>query len=234
MTLGDLISKTRDEAASAAPLDLLASASQQQQLLTELGDDLLDHFVQEARAAGCSWAQIGTALGVSKQAAQQRHTPVQRLLGRLRSAVTGAVGGFARFDPMATQVVVLAQEEARRLWHSKIDTEHLLLGLAGLPEGRGARLLTDAGVDLGELRTEIESAAPPGPRPVRGHLPFTPAAKKALELGLRHALNLKHDHYGTEHLLLGLLTDRAEIGGAVLAQHNITLNGVRDSLSRDG
>ena len=128
--------------------------------------------------------------------------------------------------------MVLAQSEARRLRHPKIDTEHLLLAVIGVPEGRGARLLVEAGLDLDAIRAEIEEAAPPGPRPVTGHLRFTPAAKKAIELGLRHALNLSDDHIGTEHLLLGLLTDRAGIGGAVLTRHDITLKSIRDSLGR--
>ena len=233
MTLGDLIIKTREEAASAEPLDLLASAAQQQEALSDIGDQLLDHFVHEAREAGHSWSQIGATLGVSKQAAQQRHTPVQSLLGKLRGALSGVAGGmFTRFTSVARQVVILAQEEARRLRHPKIDTEHLLLGLIGVPEGRAAELLTEAGLDLGELRAEIEAAATPGPSPVSGHVPFTPAAKKAIELSLRHALNLKDDHIGTEHLLLGLLTDRAGIGGAVLTRHDITLQGIRDALGR--
>lgn len=233
MTLDELITRTRAAASGAEPLDLVASAAQQQQFLSDIGDELLDHFVQEARQAGCSWSQIGTALGVSKQAAQQRHTPSQGLLGRLRTAVSGIAGGaFTRFDTAGRQAVVLAQSEARRLQHTEIGTEHLLLGVLGVPEGRGARLLTEAGLDLGELGTEIEQAAAPGPGPVTGHLPFTPAAKKAIELSLRHALNLTDDHIGTEHLLLGLLTDRAGIGGAVLTRHDVTVQGIRDALGR--
>lgn len=232
MTLDDLITRTRDEAAGTEPLDLVASAAQQQQFLSDIGDELLDHFVQEARQAGCSWSQIGSALGVSKQAAQQRHTPSQGLLGRLRTALSGIAGGaFTRFDTAGRQAVVLAQGEARRLQHTEIGTEHLLLGVLGVADGRGARLLTEAGLDLSELRAEIEQAAVPGPRPVTGHVPFTPAAKKAVELSLRHALHLEHDHISTEHLLLGLLTDRAGIGGAVLTRHDITLQRIRDTLA---
>ncbi|MCA1673454.1 MAG: ATP-dependent Clp protease ATP-binding subunit [Actinobacteria bacterium] len=231
MTLGDLIIRTREEAASAEPLDLLASAAQQQQLLSDIGDELLDHFVHEAREAGFSWSQIGATLGVSKQAVQQRHTPAQSLLGKLRSAVSGVAGGmFTRFTSVARQAVILAQDEARRLQHPKIDTEHLLLGLIGVPDGRGAQLLTEAGLDLGELRAEIEAAAGSGPSPVSGRVPFTPAAKKAVELSLRHALHLKDDHIGTEHLLLGLLTDRAGIGGEVLTRHDITVQSIRVAL----
>jgi len=232
MTLDELISQTRDEAASAEPLDLLAAAAQRQQVLSDLGDELLDHFVQGAREAGCSWSQIGTTLGVSKQAAQQRHAPVQSLLSKLRSTVASVAGGvFTRFATPARQAVMLAQDEARRLQHPKMDTEHLLLGVVGVPEGRGAQLLTEAGLDLGALRAEIEAAAPRGPQPVTGHLAFTSAAKKAIELGLRHALNLGHDHIGTEHLLLGLLTDRAGIGGDILTRHDITLEAIREAVS---
>src|ERR1051326_136313 len=122
MNLGDLIIKTREEGAGAEPLDLLASAAQQQQALSDIGDQLLDHFVHEAREAGHSWSQIGATLGVSKQAAQQRHTPAQSLLGKLRGALSGVAGGmFTRFTSVARQVVVLAQDEARRLQHPKND-----------------------------------------------------------------------------------------------------------------
>lgn len=229
MTLDELITSTRSEAASEEPLDLLATAARHQQHLSELGDELLDHFVQAARAAGHSWSQIGTTLGVSKQAAQQRHTPSQGLLGKLRGALAGiAEGAFTRFDTAGRQAVVLAQSEARRLQHPEIGTEHLLLGVLGVPDGRGARLLTEAGLNLGELRAEIEQAAPPGPGPAPRHLAFSPAAKKAIELGLRHAVHLSHDHISTEHLLLGLLTDRAGIGGDILARHDITLQEIRD------
>src|ERR671917_2046432 len=116
MTLEELVTQTRGQAGSSEPLEVLASAARRQQELVALGEKLLDHFVQEARAAGCSWSQIGTALGVTKQAAQQRHSVVRSLLGKFKGGVASAVEGmFTRFTPPARQVVVLAQDEAVRL-----------------------------------------------------------------------------------------------------------------------
>lgn len=236
MTLDELITKTRDEADGDGPLDLLSAAARQQQLLADLGDELLDHFVHEARQAGCSWAQIGAALGVTKQAAQQRHTGGRGLLGRVRSAVSDAAGGlFTRFDPQAREAVVLAQEEARQLGHRKIDTEHVLLGVLGVRGSPATEALRDGEVDFDALRADlVEAAGPATGQRAGGHIPFTGAAKKALELALRQALSLHADHIGTEHLLLGLLTDDSCTAAVVLARHGVTLDPIRDRFRTAG
>ena len=123
MTLDEHITQTRVLAGSAEPLEVLASAARRQQELADLGEKLLDHFVQEARTAGCSWSQIGTALGVTKQAAQQRHSTLRSLIGKFKATVESSLeGAFTRFTGNARRAVVLAQEEARRLCHDHIET----------------------------------------------------------------------------------------------------------------
>jgi ATP-dependent Clp protease ATP-binding subunit ClpC len=124
---------------------------------------------------------------------------------------------FERFTNRARHVVVLAQEEARRLRHNYIGTEHILLGLLGEPEGLASRALTGLGMSLEGTRQEVMDLVGAGKKEPRGHIPFTPRAKKTLELGLREALQLHHTYIGTEHILLGLLKEgEAEGDGAAI------------------
>src|SRR5579871_5480825 len=114
---------------------------------------------------------------------------------------------FERFTNRARHVVVLAQEEARRLDHNYIGTEHLLLGLLGEPESIGGRVLTGIGMSLDGARAEVAAITGKGKRAPSGHIPFTPRAKKILELALREALQLNHNYIGTEHILLGIVRE---------------------------
>ena len=111
---------------------------------------------------------------------------------------------FERFTERARQVVVLAQEEARGLKHNYIGTEHLLLGLLREQEGVAARALESCGVTLAEVRDQVGRIVGYGDEVVTGQIPFTPRAKKVLELALRESLSLGHEYIGTEHLLLAL------------------------------
>src|SRR5450432_4370188 len=130
---------------------------------------------------------------------------------------------FERFTTRARHVVVLAQDESRRLNHNYIGTEHLLLGLLAEPEGVARQALDAVGVSLDQARARVEAAVGPGKKPPRGHIPFTPRAKKVLELGLREALSLRHDYIGTEHLLLGLIRERDGLGARLITQAGIDL-----------
>jgi ATP-dependent Clp protease ATP-binding subunit ClpA len=134
---------------------------------------------------------------------------------------------FERFSPSGRQVIVLAQDEARRFNHNYIGTEHLLLGLLAEPDGVARRALQAAGVTLDDARAGVEAAVGRGKRPPSGHIPFTPSAKKVLELGLREALSLHHDYIGTEHLLLGLVREREGLGARLLTQAGIDLLSLR-------
>jgi ATP-dependent Clp protease ATP-binding subunit ClpA len=127
---------------------------------------------------------------------------------------------FERFTSPARRVVVLAQEEARQLQHNYIGTEHLLLGLiAGEPNGLPARVLQGIGLTLEEARQEVVAIVGRGLATPSGHIPFTPRAKKTLELALREALQLHHNYIGPEHILLGVIREGKGVGAQVMRNH---------------
>ena len=126
---------------------------------------------------------------------------------------------FERFTNYARHAVVLAQEEARRLHHNYIGTEHVLLGLLGEPDGLACRALEGLGMSLEAARNEVTAIVGTGSAAPSGHIPFTPRAKKTLELALREALQLHHNYIGTEHVLLGLVTEGEGVAAQVLKQH---------------
>jgi ATP-dependent Clp protease ATP-binding subunit ClpA len=126
---------------------------------------------------------------------------------------------FERFTNRARHVVVLAQEEARQLKHNYIGTEHILLGLLGEPDGVAGRVLTSFGITREGARDEVSAMVGTGAAKPSGHIPFTPRAKKTLELALREALALHHNHIGTEHILLGLIREGDGVAAQVMKQH---------------
>ncbi len=126
---------------------------------------------------------------------------------------------FERFTNRARHVVVLAQEEARGLQHNYIGTEHILLGLLGEPGGIAAQALDRFGMTLAGTREEVKGIIGIGKGAVSGHIPFTPRAKKTLELALREALQLNHNYIGTEHILLGVIREGEGVGAQVLKEH---------------
>jgi ATP-dependent Clp protease ATP-binding subunit ClpC len=134
---------------------------------------------------------------------------------------------FERFSDRARRVVVLAQEEARLLNHNYIGTEHILLGLVHEPEGVAARALDSLDVKLGRVRQQVEHIIGQGDSSPSGHIPFTPRAKKVLELSLREALQLGHNYIGTEHILLGLLREGEGVACQVLVKLGANLPKVR-------
>jgi ATP-dependent Clp protease ATP-binding subunit ClpC len=127
---------------------------------------------------------------------------------------------FERFTPHARHVVVLAQEEARKLRHNYIGTEHILLGLIAEQDGMASRVLAGFGLSLEGARHEVTAIVHTGKsEPATGHIPFTPRAKKTLELALREALQLQHNYIDTEHILLGVLREGEGVGARVLKEH---------------
>jgi len=126
---------------------------------------------------------------------------------------------FERFTDRARRVVVLAQEEARLLNHNYIGTEHILLGLIHEGEGVAAKALESLGISLEAVRSQVEEIIGQGGSSPSGHIPFTPRAKKVLELSLREALQLGHNYIGTEHILLALLEQ--EDGDGVLSRAGV-------------
>jgi ATP-dependent Clp protease ATP-binding subunit ClpC len=137
---------------------------------------------------------------------------------------------FERFTDRARRVVVLAQEEARLLNHNYIGTEHLLLGLINEGEGLAAKALDSLGVTLEQVRSQVEEMIGVGTATPQGHIPFTPRAKKVLELSLREALQLGHNYIGTEHILLGLLREGEGVAAQVLMKLNLDMQKVRQTV----
>jgi len=138
---------------------------------------------------------------------------------------------FNRFTERARKVVILAKEEARRFNHDYIGTEHILLGLIREGEGVAAAVLQKMGVSLENIRLEIEKLVQPGPTTqIIGDIPFTPRAKKALELAAEEARSLGHNYIGTEHLLLGLIREGEGIASQVLLNLGLDLNAVRNEV----
>src|SRR5919197_6104267 len=134
---------------------------------------------------------------------------------------------FERFTDRARRVVVLAQEESRMLNHDYIGTEHILLGLIHEGEGIAAQAIESLEISLGAVRREIEDVIGRGQAAPTGHIPFTPRAKKVLELSLREALQLKHNYIGTEHILLGVLREGEGVAAQVLVKLGARLDEVR-------
>lgn len=247
--LDQLISSVEDSTDEV--LDRVAAAALLKDRFEQMADDLLDHFVGQARAEGRSWTQIGEALGVTRQAAQQRHGGLlDRLVARLKE------GRFRRFTPRARTAVIEAQSAARDRHHGYIGTEHVLLGLLTRNDDAAARLLAGWGVERSDVERDVvarhanapaggpERQRRPGRRTGRsaradddtgerphvlGHIPFTRPAKKALELALRESMALGNSHIGAEHVLLGLL--RADdMAAELLAARGVTYDRVDAAL----
>ena len=190
----DVIKTVHDE-----PLDQLTDAVLAAEFLGEIADHLIGHFVDQARKSGASWTDIGRCMGVTKQAAQKRFVPKS-------PSDAGALdpnAGFGRFTPRARNVVVVAQNKAHEAGNNEIHTAHLLLALFAEPEGLAVKLLASQGVDADAVAAAV--TLPPRVDDVPALIPFSPAAKKVLELTFRQALRLGHNYIGTEHILLALL-----------------------------
>jgi ATP-dependent Clp protease ATP-binding subunit ClpC len=137
---------------------------------------------------------------------------------------------FERFTDRARNVVVLAQDEARLLNHNYIGTEHILLGLIHEGDGVAAKALDLLGISLAAVRQQVEEIIGRGQQAPSGHIPFTPRAKKVLELSLREALQLGHNYIGTEHILLGLIREGKGVAAQVLVKLGGNLDRVRQQV----
>jgi hypothetical protein len=227
--LDELIGYVRSHEGTA--LDHVSAAVRISEHLGELADHLIGHFVDQARKTGASWTEIGQSMGVTKQAAQKRFVPkassAENLLG---DAFQDHL--FSRFTPRAKRTVTAAMEEAREHRHGFIGTEHLALGLLDQPEALAAKAIWALGVTPEGARQALVAALPPatGDEPASGQVPFTPRAKKVLELALREALHLGHNYIGTEHILLAVLAEEDGIGARALTGLGVTKEGVREWL----
>jgi hypothetical protein len=213
VTLADLVHRVEDRSPGGTALERLVLAVELGGQLALLGDAIVGQFVDGARAEGASWAQIGTILGVSKQAAQQRFVPFEPDL--------------TRWTDRAKRALEQANQEAVRLQHAYVGTEHLLLGITKA-DNLGRRALVALDVDLGALRKAVtgrtgqvaSSADGAGP------LPYTPLARSALGAALREALRLGHNYIGCEHLVLALAGGEG-LAGDVLRDAGVSPDAAR-------
>jgi hypothetical protein len=206
--LDDLINLVTGLHPDGDALEQLTEAVMLSDRLGILADHLIGHFVDQARKAGATWTDIGKSMGVSKQAAQKRFVPK-------------ADGLFSRFTDRAQHVIIAAQEEARSAGHDYLGTEHLVLGLLSEPQALAAQALADQGITPEQLRAAMKVVLGPPTDSVPEHIPFTPRAKKVLELSVREALRLGHNFIGTEHLLLAVLAEE-DVGAKVLLALGVT------------
>lgn len=220
ISLADLIARL-DEELPDSDADALARISEAQlrnQTLVDLGDQLVDHYVGKAKQAGASWSEIGEAIGVTKQAAQQRHAPTP----------------FERFTDLNRHSIVLAQEAARTHKHDFIGTEHLLLGLLGEPRGLAYEVLVAKTESEQRIRDAIGEAMPPdGKKAPRGHIAFRPESKEAIEQALRASADLGHDRVGTEHSLLGLIRAEESPAARILRDLGFTSDELRETVKTE-
>jgi Clp amino terminal domain, pathogenicity island component len=212
LNVGDLIATIENDLPSGDVLAKITEAQVRAHTLNGLGDQLVGHYVAKAKQDGASWTDIGDAIGVSKQAAQQKWVPQT----------------FEHFTNRARHAVVLSQEAARAHRHSFIGTEHILLGLLGEPEGLAYQLLVaKAGSEEAVRQAVEERLEPGGKKALRGHIAFSPEGKQALEESIREGAALGHDFVGTEHMLLGLLNVGEGIAAAALGALGMELESTR-------
>lgn len=214
-TLSALIEDVEQRSPSREPLDLLATAAAAVTEVTEAADALLSHFVDRTRRAGHSWTEIGTALGVTKQAVQKRFTSEEKRNPRGWESFTDRVRAVASTHAFAA---------AGELGHNYVGTEHLLLAMWGEPEGLAAKALLKHGLTRDQVVEAIDARVARG---TQGRGGFTPRAWVAIENSSKVALEMGHSHVGTEHLLLSLLTGVGGLADEILRDHDVTDDRVR-------
>jgi hypothetical protein len=209
---------------AGSPLERLSAASQLAGRLRARGDELLDHFVDAARASGSSWTEIGGALGTSKQAAQQR-------FGALGNSPTGQTP-FGLIGA-AAEALSAAETHARELGHHYVRPEHLILALAEQPEELSGRVLAELGVTARAVRAEIEQRLGSGPARPTGTLGVAPQTKRLLELARAIAKSLGHRCPRSEHVLLAAISPKLHSPAAsLLAECGAEPAQVRDLVTR--
>jgi ClpA/ClpB-like protein len=218
ISLADLIARLDGELPDASDLARISEAHLRAQTLSDLGDQLVGHYVGQAKRAGASWSEIGDAIGVSKQAAQQRHAPA----------------AFERFTDLNRHSIVLAQEAARTHKHDFIGTEHLLLGLLGEPRGLAYKVLVAKTGSERRLRDAIEAELPPaGKKAPRGHIAFRPESKTVIDHAQHAAADLGQDWVGTEHTLLGLIRAEESPAAQILRHLGFTSDELHQTVTAE-
>ncbi|GIF13555.1 Clp protease N-terminal domain-containing protein [Actinoplanes teichomyceticus] len=207
-----------------APLDRLSDAVLLADHLGELADHLIGHFVDQARRSGASWTEIGRSMGVSKQAAQKRFVPKEKL---------DPSQGFHRFGQLARNAIVASMNQAKTHGNDEITPAHLVLGLLEQPDCLAVRAITAQGLSIETVRARVSAALPAPAAQVPQLVPYDARSRKALELTFREALRLGHDDIGTGHVLLALLEEE-EPGAGVLHGLGLTKTAVEQVLAAAG
>jgi len=223
--LDDLIDYINAQHPAGDPLARLSDAVLAAHRLGEVADQLIGHYVDQARRSGATWSAIGEAMGVTKQAAQKRFAADLPGLGRGELPLD-------RFTSRARTTIAAASQEADAMSRAHIGPEHLLLGLLSEPNGLAARALAALGATPGQIRERAGAGPAPGPAADPRQLPLSDRAKAVLGRGFHAALELGHNYIGTEHILLGLLADPKGAGATILGPLGITEQRARDWLTQ--
>jgi hypothetical protein len=235
ITLDDLIYIVESRSMPANEAGLAAAMALSSEL-DELRDELVDHYVQRARSEGLSWDQIGNELGVTRQAAHQRFGRARigpLNVGRRRKARRGPTcepateADFAMLTDRAKNALSVAQDEARRLGHNYLGTEHLLLGVIADGNQVAGKALRALDVSADDVRRRVTEIVGRGGGVPAGPIPFTPRSKKVLEVARAEAKKLKQDHVGTEHLVLALAREGEGLAARILVDSSVTMTQLR-------
>jgi hypothetical protein len=224
--LDDLIESVKNQHPGADALQHLSDAMLLAEQIGEISDHLIGHFVDQARRSGASWAEIGTSMGVSKQAAQKRFVPKE-----FYASPEGAAANFSRFTDRSRNAITAAEKIARGVGNDQIDTTHVLLGVIGQREGLAAKALDKIAGSPADIGERITAVLPPAAATVPERIPFSARSRKAMELAVREALRLGHNYIGTEHLLLGLLEQEDGPAYAVLVELGVTKPLIEDEIN---
>ncbi|GAA1877111.1 ATP-dependent Clp protease ATP-binding subunit [Asanoa iriomotensis] len=215
LSVDALISQLESDLPDADPVARVGEARSRARALGDLGDQLIDHFIRAARLSGASWSQIGDAMGVSKQAAQQR----------------GGAGRFARFTEKAARVAKDSSALAHERGNPLVEPEHVLVALLGATDALAAKLVGTLGADPATLAEAVTGRLPaPGRKAAPDHVPFSAGAKQLLQEAMQSALDLGHNYVGTEHILLGVLRMPDTAAGQVLADAGLGYDRVKQAV----
>jgi len=214
--LQDLVQSVRAEVADTDPLGQLTKAAELSASLNTLGDRLLDHFVFQCRQAGMSWAELSSALGVSKQAAHKRFY--------------SSTPNMNRFTAKAQAVVQGSIDLARKLGHTTTGTEHLLVAMFEPSDSLAALALTRLGLSREAALEQLLQRNPGQPEETVGAIPSSEHRKEALRGAVDEALELNHNYVGTEHLLLALYRDPEYTSAKILTALGLDREAVRSTL----
>ena len=215
-----------DRAADDGPLEQIGSAEELAADLNRLGDRLIGYFIERARAHGYSWSDIGAHLGITRQAAQQRYTP---RWSSLTLADLADAGALARLTARTREALHRAEDHARRLRHTAVEPEHVMLAVLDDAETLAVKALRTLKSDPARLRRELTARLPPGAADPPAAIALHARTRRCLDASVGEALDLGHNYIGTEHVLLGVLHDRHGVA-ALLADRGVTLDGARQAI----